>query len=348
MLDLSVIVPTHNRKSFLPGLLESLAKQDYPAERWELVLVDDGSTDGTPEFLAAWQGPRPLNTRVITQVQSGVATTRNNGSALAFGKALLFLDDDMIASPTLVGEHARAHLEDPSAVAVGHLTLPTEGREAWIAWEDAQMHRHFDALKSGTRTPGPRDFYSGNCSVSRELFLRVGGYDTSLPRTEDVELGYRLQAAGANFYYRPAADSLHLGWHPFDRWLRNARLYGACDVTIGWEKDRPELRRAVFDWYRARRLPNRALVRLCSVVPSFERPIIGALHTAGRLSHKQGARRLSNACYSAIYNLVYWLALIEALGPDRFWRGIRLASDRSGEEDAAPAPTTPLPLKADR
>jgi len=341
MLDLSVIVPTHNRKSFLPELLKSLAEQDYPAERWELVIVDDGSTDGTREYLESGEGPRPVNMRVVTQAQSGVATTRNNGSALARGRGLLFFDDDMIAAPTLVGEHACVHLEDPAAVVVGHLTLPHEGREPWIAWEDMQMQRHFDALKSGTRIPGPRDFYSGNCSASRELFLKIGGYDTSLPRTEDVELGYRLQSEGARFYYRPGADSLHLGWHPFDRWLRNARIYGKCDVMIGWEKDHADLRYSVFGWYRARRLPNRALVRLCSAVPAVEKPIIAGVDAVGRASHRLGARRVSNACYSAIYNLAYWLSLIETLGPERFWRGVK----NGGEE--TPSSTTPWPVKAD-
>src|SRR5438132_1056776 len=157
MIDLSVIVPTHNRKDFLPGLLESLADQDYPAERWELVIVDDGSSDGTREWLESGEGHRPLNTSVLSQPQSGVATARNRGSALASGSALLFLDDDMLASPSLVGEHARAHLEDPCAVVIGHVIVPKEGRHAWVAWEDTQLARHFEALRSGGRVPGPRD-----------------------------------------------------------------------------------------------------------------------------------------------------------------------------------------------
>src|SRR4051794_40643233 len=110
MIDLSVIVPTHNRQSFLPGLLASLAKQDYPAERWELVIIDDGSSDGTPEYLASYSGEKPRNMEVISQPQSAVATARNNAVRAAHGRAVLFLDDDMIASPSLVREHACIHL----------------------------------------------------------------------------------------------------------------------------------------------------------------------------------------------------------------------------------------------
>src|SRR5437763_8260584 len=118
MYDLSVIVPTHNRKEFLPGLLDSLSRQDYPSDRWELVIVDDGSSDGTPDFLRAYTGARPANLRVISQANSGVATARNSASWQAEGRALLFLDDDMIASPALVGGRTRGHLQDSWSVVI--------------------------------------------------------------------------------------------------------------------------------------------------------------------------------------------------------------------------------------
>src|SRR3954452_1288029 len=252
MLDLSVIVPTHNRRDYLPRLLEGLARQDYPADHWELIIVSDGSTDDTMEFLRSGGGTRPANMTALTQANAGPGAARNHGASVAKGRALLFLDDDMIASPSLVGEHAKAHLEHADAVCIGHLTLPTGGREPWVAWEDAQMLRHFEALKSGRRVPGPRDFYSGNCSVSAPLFNRIGGYDATLKRTEDVELGYRLVDAGATFVYRPNADSLHLGSHDFKGWARLATIYGHSDVVLAWDKGHTELRREIFPWYHLR------------------------------------------------------------------------------------------------
>src|SRR5436190_1202201 len=138
MLDLSVIVPTHNRRQFLPDLLASLAVQDYPADRWELVIVDDGSLDETLQYLQSGDEARPANMIVVCQPQSGPAAARNNGARKARGRALLFLDDDMVASPSLVREHATVHLQEPWTVVVGHLTLPTEGRAPWAAWEDMQ------------------------------------------------------------------------------------------------------------------------------------------------------------------------------------------------------------------
>jgi glycosyltransferase involved in cell wall biosynthesis len=328
MLDLSVIVPTHNRRQFLPELLGSLAAQDYPADRWELLIVDDGSVDDTLEFLRSGDGLRPANMIVVSQAQGGPAAARNNGARHAHGRGLLFLDDDMIASPSLVREHAVAHLQESWSVVVGHLTLPAGGRSPWVAWEDAQMARHFNALKSGQRVPGPRDFFSGNCSVSAELFNQIGGYDTSLQRTEDVELGYRLREAGAKFTYRAGADSLHLGQHKFEAWCKIARLYGQSDIRLAWEKGHEELQRDVFYWYHLRQPMNRALVRICSAWRALEAPIIKALDMTGRASYRWGMRRVSIACYSAIYNLAYWLAIIETIGKQQFWSRVKAEGDR--------------------
>ncbi len=324
--DLSVIVPTHNRTEYLPGLLASLASQSYPAERWELIIVDDGSSDGTDRFVEGYRGPRPRNMRVIRQPQSGVACARNNGARVAHGRGLLFLDDDMIAAPSLVNEHALVHRQDRTAVVIGHISVPAGGREAWVAWEDAQLMRHYDALKSGVRIPGPRDFYTGNVSVSRALFESVGGFRTDLPRTEDVELGYRLKAAGANFYYRTGADSLHLGRHTFDRWLRNAHIYGRVDVLLAWEAGHTELQQVIFRWFRNRHPLSRVLVRLCVRVPALERPAVSILHQLGTAAYRTRLRALSTGIYSAINNLAYWLGVAEGMGRTRFLAYINTGS----------------------
>jgi glycosyltransferase involved in cell wall biosynthesis len=325
MYDISVVVPTHNRRSYLPGLLSSLAAQDYPPDLWEVVIVDDGSSDDTQEYLrsASASGSCPANVVVIAQPQSGVATARNNGVRAAGGRAVLFLDDDMIASPTLVREHALAHLTDAKAVVVGHLSVPSGEREPWVAWEDAQVERHFAALKSGARVPGPRDFYTGNCSVSTSLFNMAGGFDATLPRAEDVELGYRLASAGARFYYAQGADSLHLGRHPYAAWLRNAKLYGQCDVTLAWSKGHSHLQTELFRWYRGRNFLNKALVRSCVMWPALAETSYGGLHFVGRVAYKLGARRAYTACYSAIYNLAYWLSIVDELGKDQFWAYVK-------------------------
>jgi glycosyltransferase involved in cell wall biosynthesis len=321
--DISVVVPTHNRRRFLDPLLAALARQDYPATGWELIIVDDGSTDGTIEYLEAYKGPMPLNTRYLSQPQSGVAVARNNGAKAARGRAVLFLDDDMVPSPALIASHVDVHLDDRRAVVIGHISVPAEGREPWVAWEDAQLERHYGDLKSGKRQPGPRDLYTGNCSVSTELFRAVGGFDSSLPRSEDVEIGYRLRDASAHFYYRAEADSLHLGRHGFEGWLRNARLYGRMDVLLAGSKGHAELQQEIVAWFHKRSPFTKALVRICCTAPAAEAPAISIFHVVGQLSHGLGASKVSRSCYSAINNLAYWLTLSETIGRERFWSSIR-------------------------
>jgi GT2 family glycosyltransferase len=251
---------------------------------------------------------------------------RNNGGRSARGRGLLFLDDDMLASPTLVGEHARVHLEDSHAVVIGYISVPTTGRRPWVAWEDHHMQRHYDALKSGRRIPGPRDFYTGNVSVSAALFKSVNGFDTGLPRAEDLEMGYRLRNAGARFYHRIAAGSLHLGQHSFEGWARNAGLYGQADVILAWEKGHIELQKDLFNWYHARRRSGRVLVELFSAHPRWLKPAVGLLNLAGRGAYYPGLHSISRACYGTIHHLNYWLAIIQALGPERFWKGVEVES----------------------
>lgn len=331
MFDLSVIVPTYKRKEYLPALLESLAAQDYDRERWELVIVNDGSPDGTAEYLSSYRGPKPRNMTVVTQTNSGVATARNTGVKNARGRAVLFLDDDMTASPSLVGEHARAHMEQPRAVVVGHLAVPTGGRDPWVAWEDHQLAEHFEALRSGKRVPSARDFYSGNCSVETAVFNEVGGYDATLPRAEDVELGYRLQAAGAHFIYRAEADSLHLGRHNFEGWMRFARLYGEADLMLAWDKGHHELKSDIFWWFTLRQPAIRALVRVCDRYPLLEKPSIALLNLAGKLAYKGRQRNIFLAAYSAIYNLAYWRSIIETVGRRRFWASVKREAGKPRE-----------------
>jgi len=336
MPNISVIVPTHNRQAGLPALLAGLAAQDYPAAAWELIIVDDGSTDGTRAYLESGAGSRPQHTTYIYQAAQGAAGARNSGAHAATGPALLFLDDDMIATPELVREHTALQLAGDRAVVIGHLTVPTAGRSPWMAWEDAQMARHYAALDSGRRPAGPRDFFSGNCSVNAALFHAVGGYNTTLQRTEDVELGYRLAAAGARFHYSPAADSRHLGRHNFADWVNNARIYGRSDVRLAWEQGHTELRSEIFRWFYLRRRPTQYLVRLCAGAGWLELPLIGGLHLGGALAQRLGLRRPAQAAYSGIYNLAYWLALRDALGHDRFWAGIRAVRPLDGVAPSLP------------
>jgi glycosyltransferase involved in cell wall biosynthesis len=330
MRDLSVIVATRNRQELLPPLLASLAAQTHAADRWEVIIVDDGSVDGARDWLASGAGPRPLRTTHVHQAQGGRAEALNTGARMAAGRVLLFLDDDVVAAPTLVAEHVAAHRADPDAVVIGHVSAEPAPGSPWMAWEDLQARKHYARLNSGAR-PGPRDFYTGNNSVGSGLFHAIGGFSAASQQSVDRDLAYRLAEAGANFHYCPAAGCTRIARDSFADWLREARTDGRADACLAWDEGRAELRGDIFHWFHQRRRANRLVVRLCSAAPALESPAIGLLHTAGLLAARGGRATWATPIYSAIYNLAYWQALSASLGRAQFWEGVAQAG-------AAPAP----------
>lgn len=204
MPQLSIIIPTYNRVETLCACLEALCRQTQSAEDFEVIVVVDGSTDGTCEMLTNLTTPYEL--RVYWQSRSGCGAARNRGVEVAAGRYCLFLDDDIIADPLLVAEHLKAQSAQEGIVGLGQLTLKlpdrADGFACYIAewWKD-----HYTRLNGAMRLPSFLDCYSGNVSVPRAALLEAGGFAVDLPRSEDVELGYRLKLRGLSFVYIPEA-----------------------------------------------------------------------------------------------------------------------------------------------
>src|SRR6185369_12818569 len=97
---ISVVIPTFNRLPRLQRVLSALAEQTVSASEFEVVVVSDGSTDGTDDYLA--KGDTPVPVRHARQDNAGPAAARNHGVRLARGRLILFVDDDVVASPALV------------------------------------------------------------------------------------------------------------------------------------------------------------------------------------------------------------------------------------------------------
>jgi peptidoglycan/xylan/chitin deacetylase (PgdA/CDA1 family)/GT2 family glycosyltransferase len=196
--EISVVITTHNRRELLLKLLESLGMQTLPAQAYEVVVVVDGSTDGTGEALAALEPPYSL--AVLEQLQGGQSAARNAGVARASAPVLLFVDDDEVADPNLVAAHLELHRTRRRVAGVGVIERRVPGnadRLAQMLAEDAVAQTDQLATKQLTYL----DAYGGNSSVTREVFDEVGGYAVDLPRETDFEFGYRLHAAGVAFVY---------------------------------------------------------------------------------------------------------------------------------------------------
>ncbi len=333
-LALSAIVPTRDRAALLSNLLASLAAQQFPPDRWELIVVDDGSTDGTPDVVERFAKNTPMRVALIRQRNAGAGAARNAGAAVARGRRLLFLDDDMIASEALVREHAR-YAEDPRTSIMGCIAVPPARGDPWTAWEDSQLTNLAAELAAG-RAPGPRDFNSGNCSAPSELFHAVGGFGVALARGEDFQLGFRLAGQGGRFAYNQRALSTHLGSHPYAAWAKNAEAFGRSEVALREGFAPKALAEEAAGWFRQRNVLNRAAVRLSSGSAALRWPAVACLGVAGRTAHHLGARALAIAAYSAVYNILYWHGLIDSLGSDRFWPAVRGRRLPKEARDGAP------------
>jgi GT2 family glycosyltransferase len=214
---LTVVVPTRDRWWYLRRCLELLARQACPPEEYEVVVVDDGSTDGTPggvEALRTGNGPR---LRCLRRSALGPAAARNSGVREAEGEVVLFLGDDIMASPDLVARHMRYHRDtpDPGAAALGHVTWSPELRVTpFMRWlEDGGPQFAYRAIRDPDNVP-PAHFYTANLSVKRAFMMKWGLFDESLRSAafEDFDLGRRLARMGMRLTLLPDARAYHL--HP--------------------------------------------------------------------------------------------------------------------------------------
>jgi glycosyltransferase involved in cell wall biosynthesis len=312
---LSVVIPTHNRLGLLGRVLYGLAAQDYPSNRFEVIVVVDGATDGTAEWLASYRPPYAL--RVIEQAQGGPARARNAGIEASQGKAVLFLDDDVVPTPRLVGAHARVYEADDRAVVIGRVLPCTAGgdhRPGWEHWEDAMAARDYQRLASGQYQPSGALFYTWNVSVSRACLDQVGGYDPTLAFQEDVDLGFRLQAAGAHFYFGAAAAGYHCGHRPtFASWCRRHYRFGFYRLVMQ-RRTSGHAWRSLSGSYRDYHPLTRLMLRLAIGQSLVREAISTALRGVAAGLDALHAWQASQPVYSALAVLHYWRGVEDALG----------------------------------
>ena len=203
-----MIVPTRNAPPTLGRTLAHLANQTLPPNLYEVIVVTGGVVDEVWRLAPAGQmEPAAAPTlRVLSQPGQGAARRRNAGAAAARGDLLVFLDDDMAAEPGLLQAHLQAHARGTSErVVMGYLPprLRKYRHERALTWVEVDLRDWWeDTFRAMTR-PGHRfrytDLMSGNFSLPKALFVRVGGFNADLFCREDFELGARLLAAGGDF-----------------------------------------------------------------------------------------------------------------------------------------------------
>lgn len=232
---LSVVLTTHNRAALLQRVLAGLAEQSARSNLYELLIVDDGSTDRTPDVVADFAKRMPV--RYYRQAASGLAIAKNHGLYHSRGEVALFLDDDDIPAPGLVEEHIAMHETYPAKhYAVLGLTV----LESSIA---VRPLMHF-ATKVGcylSAYVGLTDgdvldytyYWGGRTSCKRALFAACGIFNPVFRfGCEDIELGYRLREQGLKVVFAAEALSTMIRDIPFNEFCRRLERQGQSQYVF--------------------------------------------------------------------------------------------------------------------
>lgn len=192
---------TYNRAALLERVLDACFEQTAARDSYEVVLVNDGSTDGTAETIAKAQQRATCRFIVLNQPNSGLAKGRNNGIAHASGERIIFIDDDVLPLPNFVEEHLRSHDSHPLAIVRG----------AAINVET------FDDLPPPVytlRNYSGNFFWTTNVSVPLATIRAVGGFNETFAEYgwEDIDVGLRLRFGGVRAVFNKHALVYH--WKP--------------------------------------------------------------------------------------------------------------------------------------
>ncbi len=213
---LAVIIPTRDRRSLLQATLARLVT--FAAdEAIEVLVIDDGSADGSARAAQKMFADVPWRAEVLRQPAAGPAAARNRGIRAATATACLFIGDDTLPAADLIRIHRDFHRSNPeSSAALLGLTKPAPPLDAepfqiWLHEDGAQFG--YGALDAG-EIVSPTCFWTSNVSAKRELLLAAGGFDEGFPGAacEDAELGLRLARLGMRLCYEPGAVTEH--FHP--------------------------------------------------------------------------------------------------------------------------------------
>ncbi len=203
-MNVSVIVPVYNAHESINRCIEALLDQTYQREKYEVIVVDDGSTDGTADII------KDYPVKYIYQKNQGPAAARNKGAKQARGDIILFTDSDCVAANNWIEEMVRP-FQSTEVVAVKGV-YRTNQKSLTARFAQIEFEERFEMLKK-VKSIDMVDTYSA--AFRREIFLKEGGFDESFPvaNNEDTELSYKISKAGYKMVFNPNALVYHLN-HP--------------------------------------------------------------------------------------------------------------------------------------
>jgi len=309
-MDASVLIPSYNARDTLLRCLARLERQTLAPARFEVVVVLDGSTDGSEQALAKLQPPFAL--KVVSQPNAGRAAALNRAAVEASGRVRIITDADILPVPEFLEAHLAGQRD--ADVNIGPIPLAdvsptdflTDGVRDWADEHDRRMRDQ----------GGPRnctEIYGANLSIPRDAFRSIGGYREDLRRTEDFQLGKKILAAGYRVGYLPDAIAAQIYDKTFDAWCADFYQDGRSQVILASEfpEERVHLR---LGHYRS---VSRSRLLLRTQVVHGRWPgtmLVGAVRWALERARRRGLRwRLFKLCQGMLGDAFYWKGVRDEL-----------------------------------
>ena len=219
MPELSVIICTYNRGNYLPSLLESLASQKLSRERFEVLIIDNNSTDNTSEISKEFITVHPtINTSYFLEEQAGLSYARNRGIKESKGEILIFIDDDAVAAENYLQAIADHFNDHPDTLAGGGKIIPAYESQS-PAWMSPYLLPVVSALDMGNKIrnfPANKYPIGANMFFRKQVFERTGLFNIHLGRKGKGLLGgeekdiFLKMGPGSGIVYLPEAEVSHI------------------------------------------------------------------------------------------------------------------------------------------
>jgi GT2 family glycosyltransferase len=232
-MKISVVIPTHNRSDALAKTLLNLSKQQF-TESWEVIVVNNRSTDDTDEVVHRRSFPVPL--RLVHEEKPGVAAARNSGIAIAHGRYIVLLDDDILVESDFLRRHYDLLLSNAGCWIMGQVVnLPEQNVTPFGKYRQT-LYGYIPRESAG----GEAHWLNGNSvSLPRSDWERLGGFDErfSGASVEDYDFAVRAWDAGIKILFRPSIVAIHNDWAGFsiDDYCQRQRLYSQSEPLF-WKK----------------------------------------------------------------------------------------------------------------
>jgi glycosyltransferase involved in cell wall biosynthesis len=197
----SVIIPTYNRADLVDRLLSSFTRQTHPVLEYEIILVDDGSTDHTEAIASKWRTVLPNLRYFRLEKNKGQSAAHNKGLHESSGEYLLFTDDDCIPDPNWIAVMSAALTEHPVIAGAVH----TDSTKYTVISENISQ---FHPFQYGMKARRVEYIAGANMGFRREVFDKAGCFQVNNP-IPDMELIMRVQQSGFPIWFQPESIVLH-------------------------------------------------------------------------------------------------------------------------------------------